>query len=524
MIGGGREAKMLQQAEWLVGLAFVMCYAHWRFATPRSNRTSTTWIRFVGADLAYIASTIALYIVLSGVITSVPKILNLFFGANLPAELTNESGPFAAALILTTLLPNATPLARVDGALLRWFQRLGRIPYEVLRWSQLLRKATLRMGAEAEREVRDFIEQRAELGWMTGCDLQFENTGTPAALFTRQIILFQKVSAWDGDPTHAGFLKEFDEDFEKLATRFAALAATAAKYFPLFRAGGVADATETEAVAELKSSFLAQCNRLNRDLTDFMARAILLSARTQRERTRCCRALGFEITEVEPTVLGPNELIAWIAFIFLMLVAGFQVFGAMFGVDITIRRTLFLAAMVATIYGGAAFTALVLKLRFDWARPSDDHRPYAGYFAAGIAGVLVAGMITLVLKTIYLLDFWKAALDFEFSYPWLIMAFATSTLISVLVDRFDELAQPVWARWADGVLLAIGLVAASYVVCEIFAEMQLPPGRGPPAFEYVAAVNAVVGFFMGAVIPHWYRQRLSRIGTSAPVGQPLVAT
>ena len=218
---------MLQQTEWLVGLAFVVLYAHWRFTTPKTNRTSTTWSRFVCADIAYVGSSIALYIIASGLITSSPKMVKLLVDVKLPDDVA--SGPLAAALLLTTLLPNSKPLARFDQALLKWFQRLGRIPYEVLRWSQQLRRAELTIDAATQRELRDFIDRNQQLGWISDRDLQFDNSNAPAALFTRQLVLYQKVSAWNEDANYAGFVAEFDEEFDRLATRFFELASIASK-------------------------------------------------------------------------------------------------------------------------------------------------------------------------------------------------------------------------------------------------------------------------------------------------------
>ena len=281
------------------------------------------------------------------------------------------------------------------------------------------------------------------------------------------------------------------------------------------------DGAVNEALAELKAAFLSQCGQVNREITDFMARALLLSARTERERVRLCRELSFNVSPPEKTALGPNELIAWIGFMFFMLLCSFLMFGALFNVDISIRFVLFLAAMVAASYGSAAFCGLALKGIFAGTRPSDDSRPFAGYLVAALSAGLLAGAITLVLKTLYHLDFWKAALEFEFSYPWLIMSCVTALVVAILADGYRAGQEPFWARWLDAVILALALVAASYVVCAIFQEIANWPANKPrPDFRYVACVNGFVGFAMGALIPQWHRARASRTGASPMTLRP----
>lgn len=118
-------------ASYVVASVLVTFYAVSRFNTPRTVRSQTTRFQYVASCVAYVASCLGLLMLMTWAFTQ--KILPLsvlHFGSNgpIPDNLNSLDAALVAALLLTSLLPSFPVVRDFDGAMLRFFHRMGAIP------------------------------------------------------------------------------------------------------------------------------------------------------------------------------------------------------------------------------------------------------------------------------------------------------------------------------------------------------------------------------------------------------------
>jgi hypothetical protein len=215
--------------------------------------------------------------------------------------------------------------------------------------------------------------------------------------------------------------------------------------------------------------------------------------------------------------LSPNRIVAVVAVVFAIFFTGAFVVGTALQ-DANLNQILFRSLMIANIYGAAVFCALVPKSRWRIAALDEAfHRPAIGYLISGVLAMIASAAITLVFRSMMEQSLLRAAQDFQWSYPWLAMAFVAATAIAYLADDFaDSREPPRWARWAEGAGLALLLALAAFVVVEWLNDLpNRPAHRRVPSLSFVLSMSSLIGFWIGATVPSWYRRSLHRYQRSA---------
>jgi hypothetical protein len=505
----GRRA-MTDWVEWIIGGVLVILYAHGRFHTPKTIVGSTTLFRYYTAAGLYHAASLLLFVFLSAIASSSPQIfgaLQLGGAESIPGSLKGLTSPIMAALLMTALLPNFPILSRIDAALLRMFQDLGNIPLEVRQWRDRLARAELRIPETARRALAARAGDDVRLASIAAEDLRFEADETPRWHFTRVAYLMGVLEDFaTGSRRYARALEDFAEDYASIRARFEQTAAGAGRCFELLTRHAP---DEAAAVVELRRGFRERCDTLYLDMCQLLARGILLSEASQQDRQRRLRELGFAGADEGDAILDLNQLLMVVSVVGLILFSGISILGA----GTSRGSPLFLAVMVAAIYGCAVVCALAPKLAWRFADIAHTgKRPVAAYLLSGLLGVACGVIVQLLFKLILFGGFYEALMDMGRSYPWLFMTFCVTVTLAFLADDWGGRAdrEPRWGRAVEAAVAAAVLALAFLQVQSMLAA--IPGARLMETSRLVIMV--AIGLFLGGVVPHWFRKARSESGGS----------
>lgn len=502
---------MYDSFPWYLGTLLILIYALGRFNRPKTNRVSTTRVRFYSAATAYCAATFLLYVLLAGLLTDSPEVLQaLQIGAAQDGSLDQLklSGPLLAALALTVLLPNFPLIAQVDERLLKFFQALGNIPLEAILQSEQL----YRHGAVAPGHMRDevaaHVRNKLEVAGITMDDLAFdEERESPKGYWTVLLSLMLQIEAWRSSRTYAGVFNDLEEEYAQVRLRFEKLTSAAARYFRMLRELPPDERAPSPFLMECNRNFRDQCDELYREICRLVARSVLKCEWTRADRNRTLTRMGFKSTNQVGQMLSPNQVVAVVAMVFGVILIAVTLTGSQIP---DVQRAFFMSIMVATIYGTAIVCAVLLKGQW----PGDDgERPVLGYLASGIVALGMAALVSVAFKSLLLLSFFDALTDLRFTYPYLALAFMAAAATAFLCDDFAAAPEdaPRSTRWLEGIGAALVLSGTAYFVWLALVNVHGgPDAPRVPTLERFLPTTAMIGLIIGSTVPTWYRNALRR--------------
>lgn len=515
--------------EWVASILLVIYFTNARFDTPRHNRSSTTRAQFRFAQISYVLSAVALFAVLATVLTTSPNVLKAF---HVPGEmepfLNGLSSPLLAALVMTTLLPQFPGLAQIDAGLLKYFQDMGHIPGAVKQLAGKLIQRSLKIDDESFQRMNDFLRDRMdqEKGVLPE-DLNLDGSKPTGYKFTRMLHFHMRLQALRLDPRYEPFVNWHDADLAAAFKAVDEILTVADKFFPLSRAYDPNTSSKAfdQTLHELKKSFRLQIDSANVRLAELAARAVLLCERSENERRRRLEWLGLPEQETVGQLLPPDRVVAVLSMVFLALFFGATLLAKLDPKSaLPTNRAFLMASMVATIYGVAIMGAILPKHRWHFALPGPQGRPVSAYLLSGVLSVAGAALVTLLFKvamcfdprSAMFFDVQRALRDFAISYPWLAMTFVATVLLASLCDDYFGRSVPGWLRWAEGAAAAAILAVTAVFVHSWLADIPRPDDRPLPSLKRALVFSAMVGFILGAWVPHWYRKARSAPAAATP--------
>jgi hypothetical protein len=479
------------------------------------------------AAFFYYASALLAYSLLAGLLENSTNILGLlgFGGEKLPDELANMSGPILAALLMTTMMPNFPLLKKVDEWLLDAFRNMGNIPWEVRVWRNKLTKTYPKVPEETKEKLKKWAVNNPSLSGISEDDLRFEDDGSPQYIYTVEVLfLFYSIVGFKSDMKYLKILNMFQDDYNDIRNKFDAVTVNAVRCFSIIRdaqadpSGGI----NINAIDECSRSFMERCHELNTEMCELIAYGVLRCEQTQRARNRKLEYFGYPHVECQAGRLSTHQVVLVCFMLFIVFLAGFSLLGS----SMPFRRELLIATMVPVIFGVAVFCAIVPKTAWSFADiRTTSIRPALGYLASGFIATFGAALVTLTFKAIFFLNFWKALMDFEWSYPWFFVSFALAITIACLADdQVNRPAEAKWLRWGEGVISAAVMIAAGMLVHNWLKEIPgIDPNRIPERW-LIAVILGSAGFVVGTTIPYFYRSSLqSSDGESEAADAPTVS-
>jgi hypothetical protein len=503
---------MYGNLEWFLGTTLILIHALGRFNRPKINCLSTTRARFYLAASAYCAATFLLYVLLAGLLTDPHGFIPaLHFGGTLTEgqleQLKQVSGPLMAALALTVLLPNFPMIAQVDERLLRFFQMLGNIPLEAILLSEQLYRDGAAVPSDLREEMCAYVDNKLEAGGFTKQDLSFEQgRDSPRGYWTLLLALVLQIEAWRSKRTYARVFNDLEDEYARIQEQFQKLTSAAARYFRMVRELPPGEPEAGPFFAECKRNFRDQCDELYRELCRFVARGVLKSEWTRGDRNRALARLGFRSTSQVSSALSPNQVVTVIGMLFVVLLIAVTLIGSR---TQSVQHAAFVSIMVATIYGAAIVCAVLFK--GPWPA-REGERPVLGYLVSGVVAGAMAAVLSVVFKSLLLLNFNEAVSNLGLTYPYLALAFMAALMTSCCCDDFAGAPEAPWyGRWLEGIGTGAALSGTAYFVWQALDSIQqTSPSLHVPELPLLTVTTALIGAIIGATVPTWYRRALHR--------------
>lgn len=494
---------MTELYEWIVGGLLVILYAHGRFHTPKTNLGSTTLFRYYSAATLYYGATLLLFVFLSAIAASSPQLfgaLQLGGAESVPGSLKGLTSPIMAALLMTALLPNFPILSEIDRWMLKLFRDLGNIPLEVRSWRDRLSRSELRIPAATRHGLLKRAVDDPRLTGIAETDLQFDPDDSPRHHFTRLVYLMGVLEGFSTGPRrYPRVLEDFAEEYASIKVRFEQTVASAGRCFAVIDRH-TSEPTATAPLTELRRGFRERCDALYSDMCQLLARGILLNEASQHDRKRRLRELGYDYVDESRSSLDLNQVLTVASVVGLILFSGVSIMGA----GESAGSPLFLAVMVAAIYGAAVVCAVAPKVAWRFADITQTgQRPVAAYLISGVLAVGCGLVVQLLFKLILFRSFYDALVDMGRSYPWLFMTFCVAVSLAYLADDWGGRADraPRWARWAEAAAEG-AILGLAYLQVQRMLE-RIPDARILESNRIVIVI--AIGLFLGAVVPHWFR-------------------
>ncbi len=522
---------MVPMFEWGVSVLLVLYFAHERFNTPEHNRSSTTWVKFQVVQAAYVASALILFGALAGLAASSPQLVAMVLGVDkLPDSVATVSGPLAAALIMTTLLPRAPILSGVDAKLLAFFRDVGEIPAAVRRLADTLERRTLVIGDESCRRMVEHLESRDGAGQgVTTLDLDIEGARKLQHRFTRLLHLYLALDAWRTERRYAAFRIANAQSFTAAEKAVADVLDLADKLFPLYREldGATLPTPISQSLKDLKQSFVKQFQATHAQVAELAARAILRCETSEGERRRRLALLGLAEKDIPSEMLPVNRLVMVMAMIFIVYfvgIIGLSQFARNLGLPIP--RLFMVSTVSALCFGAAVVAALAPKRhgRFG-VRDEQSVRPIIAYLLSGLVAALATALIGWAYRSALMKDPVAAFFDLQYSYPWYAAFAAVAFLTAWLCDNRAEPGARIktglqW-RLLEGGAAALVMTGIAGLAGEAVSSIpDIPAGRVYP-FWFVAPLWAAAGAVIGFWIPHWYRRACHVAPAPEPRAKPV---
>lgn len=501
--------------QWAFGALVVVLYARDRFDSPQSNRATTTFTRYWVARLGYIASMLALFLVLGGALRDV-DLQMLWDFLQVPGTVKNADrmpGPLVAALLLTAMLPSFPFLTRIDEAVKKWFQRVGNIPFEARLLSGQLQNADFRPSAEMLARIEPHLtDLGVDPAWLE------DGPATVRHRWTRAVVLWTLVQDWTKARGYSRYVSQRQAQFDDIRARLESLG-------PMLDDASLraiespADARSAKA---LQRKVRKDVDQLYEAVFDFVSSGVLDREWNLSQRNTALAKLGFSGLPDARGSLSLNEVALVAGLIFLAMVLAALITRRFFD-PTPLAPNLRVLVMVPIIYTVAIVAALYPKSVWAFADITRvGHRPYAAYVLSGVIAAGAAFMISLLFR--YLFEdagnllvalsepgrFDKAVVATLERWPWLLMTALNTIAIAFAADNWAM--HPELVRGRLRIYESLGLAACfalfQWIVVQLLAQVTTFGARWFGEELRLVVTAAVIGACVGYLVPHLHRKRL----------------
>ncbi len=502
----------------------VMLYASARFNTPATNRSSTIQLWYWQGLFAYMASCVALFIVLS-IILEQPALRDFLLKLPLPAtggvggaspppvaqaEPTTIPPALAATLVMTALLPSVPYIKSLDSALLAFFLRMACIPAEVTRRSKILTHDNLLLAGSDLPEIARFIHNAPIPD--EAIDLLRATAGSESEeselRFTKVLLAFRRLDELPASPKYSKFFSENAAEYDSFRKSMFEFAGRSVKgLIGARRLREVADkSVYEELISEKRETFKRECIERFEAVSLFLARAILHCEMGERDVRERLHGIGFSVVSVSRPFIPIHQLV--------LLCAGILVYLLLTGVALhpsagtpgpaVFRWLPFLVAVSHVLTIGLT---LWFMQTVAWARrDADGGRPYGAYLLSGVFNTAVV----LVLCTLWNLARIGSLPGGDGWIPLLVLALLCGLLCVFVAFACDDLPpripEPLWFRSIEAVGCSLATLCTTWLLMQLF----LLPGSGAPSSWITVFLPAGTALFVGFFIPEIYRAGLRR--------------
>jgi len=503
--------------EIILSTVLIAIYAHQRFNTPATVRTSTTACRYYSASAIYLM----IYLLTFFLLYHFPQLRELLerllqgLSIEIP-EGFDQKTPMYFAILLSVMIPKLPGVKHFDHHLRMYLHRLAAIPYEAIRLSKELQQGEYRIPGSMRDSLLDTLQERG----FERRDIDLDSDDSLIQRWAHIASLMQQLRLWEQDAKFSAFVIDREQQYERIKEHYKRITEMARNAFVLFRQAGEQPGLEPlqEANGKFRTNLYLEEKAIYSEICDFISHGILKSCFSYGARRGKLMSMGFQNAhENRNAGFSINHTIVLFALLLVMVMTTFSLFrpeGRAF------QTVLLISTMIVSIYSTAVVCAILPKRSFSlFQYAGSGFYPAFGYTLSGVAAALFGIGISLFFKTLIFATgdqqslalgdaFDQAWGDFaQEKYPWTLMSFATAAATAFLIDWRQPawLAAP-WRRFAEAGILAgvLAVIAASLV--HPWLTSLVPEGGRLPRLEAILAIQTVAGLVIGYFVPNWHRQ------------------
>jgi hypothetical protein len=419
--------------------------------------------------------------------------------------------PLIATLAMTTLLPSIPLLKRLDEWFLSIFLEWAEIPAEIKRRAAAMTPESFSVSREDVAELRQTYGDGSYGDTLARYLRRRGGEGPELSHYrlTRVVKLHDRVRKLAGVPGYGRFFSEAEQEFAELERRVADFLHRAAAALALDeRLRGIQNQAVFEELArERREAFAQSCRDIFRELTLFLARAVLRSETSEKGIVRRLQEGGFTATEPMNLPRFPiNSLTVLALALFLYLGVLILLLGGVMGMQQYDQAGgLMVAAKSAMVRLATIGVTVSLMQRYPFFRraPGDPPR----FFAYVVNGIIATAVAAIICVSTHLGGADPLA-STGGDLPLILLTFPLCTALALCCDDWvEERPPPGWLRIAEAAGCGL-VIAAGMAMVLIYLSDRLPfPTAGLPGWKIAMVIGFPVTTAMvyGGCVPHIYR-------------------
>ena len=505
---GGTLTDRPMTANILVTIAcglVVMLYAAKRYDTPDTNRLTTTKSLFFLTGAGYIAASLVIFFLLCEIVLK-PGVLD-FLGVEKAQEAISKfaSPAVLSAVILTTMLPNVAVLSTADQWLLKWFQAWGHIPQGVRSIAETLGPAALPISQDDIAKLNIWIADDGEMpNELMECIAAVPATSS-RGLFTRVLMLYHELQALTALSAYAKAFRMHHEGWQNVRDDFRVFAVQSQAFFLLFeQLRRIEGSAGEDALKQAADKYREICKRLYSQLTEILARLLIMTEGSEYRIQDRLRSMGFRLTvnACPPIPVGP--------FLFLGVIMALAILSAVAvvrpppGGPMPLAITALLIGLTKAI---GVLAAILPKFRWAAFRRDDSGRlPYLPWLASALGAALTA--LIIERSSCAVLDSAASGAIAFGEYPLTPLAPRRPLRFVLLLQSSAtsdlRLGNGWLRRISEGMLCGATMAVTIFVCLQLLNIESATAGQTSEWFPF--AFSFCIGFVAGFVAPYLYRR------------------
>ncbi len=509
-------------ASHFIAALLVGFYAIGRFNTPRTVRSQTSRSQYLASCIVYAMSCEGIFFFLTWVLeqqqTGILALLRIGATGVDDPKVSGLEAPLLAALMLTTLLPSFPILRDLDAKMLATFHRMGAIPFNAVRWGQLLEFTPFTVTPQGLATAQGYIYGTATLPNALVEQLRADADADKIRHgFTRTIVLYSALRRLNG---WARFQDAYPDDATLFEKKMGSCLAHCVGYFAL---SGQLLQQNLQPAVDAADDITKVMAESDFEVRLMLARVLLYSCPNEAAMAQKLGEIGFAMQPPRHIVL-PLNLLAFDVLGVVVLFFGATWLSSLFASGtMQIGQAFSIALLTAINHSIAAVFAVVPKQLWSFAnRQSAKERPGLAYIVSGLCTLTIGLAVSYCFYVVRV----NVAADpgqvpaFADQSKWLLLATALSMALAFCCDDFLQRdVEPAWLRLAEGASIAalmavVGLVVATWMGAGTAAPAAAPNDQ-TVRMVFRIALSASIGALFGATIPHWYRNSVRRADEAA---------
>lgn len=506
--------------EFIIGGVFVVLYSFDRINNPKIDMKSTTELRYWTMVLAYLVTSVLLFVTLSLLISTRPEHSIIQYILKLAPDLNKTYGtlspPLLVTLAMTVLFPKLPGLSKMDEAVRREFRHRASLSRLAGNLSHLLVRSNIKLSAKRRELVMQYMKDQE----ISQDKIVFEKSHSPQYLWTKISVLMYELQSWEDSPIYSGFVKNFHDEWKHLIKEAEVYEAKATRCFTLDdldSKDGTKNDKLVSALHDCRKHYADELARLLQEIGDYMGRGITQCIRNSEARQQALMEIGIDVKSHVGYTMHQITVVFLLALgVTIVLPMLYDVLTQQF--KFSIKPYMF---KIAFSYVCAGLAALYIHRHLQVYQQRESMRPWWSYFRAGVIATLLAITAGIAIDVAgWLMAFGGRtiveAIDHLLTTGW-IYQLRTFLLAILLIYMLDTPVKDNFKRrqWIEAVVTALAMAVVALVIYDLIKS------RAYYSLDIVRFLfsSITLGGLVGYWLPNCVRQTAERVSAEQPAAE-----